>query len=127
MFFKNSLIFCCIVVFTIIGTTVFANESLVYVERLRESHNENPRRWGMWLLIPNLILSFFTSIIFILASILNWCDYRSMQVSGILSHSVGKFNSSVSKFPSDRLKNLFDNLVKRNFSFSIYIVIQQQH
>jgi hypothetical protein len=93
---------------------------LVYVERLHENHNENPRRWGMWLLIPNLILSFFTSICFIIASILNWCDYRSVQVSGILSHSVGKFNSSVCKLPSDRLNDLFENFdKKKKKSFSI--------
>ncbi len=95
------------VVFTIIGATVFANESLVYVDRLRENHNENPRRWGMWLLIPSLILSFFTSICFIIATILNWCDYRSMEISGILSHSVGKFNGSVCKLPSDRSIDLY--------------------
>lgn len=88
--------------FVIIGVTVFANESVVYVERLRVENNEYPRRWGMWLLVPNLALSFLTSICFIVASILNWCDYRSMEVSGILSHSVGKLDGSVCKLPSDR-------------------------
>ncbi len=56
----------------------------------------------MWLLIPNLILSFLTSICFIIASILNWCDYRSMQVTGIFNHSDEKCDGSVCKFPTDR-------------------------
>jgi hypothetical protein len=82
---------------------VFATESLVYVDRLRLSNNENPRRWGMWLLIPNLILSFLTSICFLTASLLNWCDQRNMKVTGIFSHSVEKFNGSVCKIPSEKL------------------------
>jgi len=61
----------------------------------------------MWLLIPNLILSFLTSICFFIASILNWCDYRSMQVTGILSHSVEKDNGSVCKVPSEKLAWFF--------------------
>lgn len=88
-------------IFTTIGVTVFATESLVYVERLRVNNNENPRRWGMWLILPNTILSFLASICFILASIFNWCDYRSMQVTGILSHTVDKYGGSVFKAPSD--------------------------
>jgi hypothetical protein len=56
----------------------------------------------MWLLIPNLILSFLTSLCFFLSSILNWCDQRSMKVTGILSHSVEKDSGSVCKLPSDR-------------------------
>jgi heme/copper-type cytochrome/quinol oxidase subunit 2 len=91
-----------LVVFIIIGVTVFAVESVIYVDRLKINNNINPRRWGMWLLIPNLILSFFTSICFIIASILNWCDYRSMQVTGIFSHSGDKLNDSVCKVPSER-------------------------
>lgn len=55
----------------------------------------------MWLIIPNLVLSFFASVCFVLASICNWCDYRSMQVTGILSHSVDKYSGSVFKAPSD--------------------------
>ncbi|CAF1112212.1 unnamed protein product [Adineta ricciae] len=88
-------------IFTAIGVTVFANESVVYVERLKLPDNDSPRRWGMWLLVPNLILSFITSICFIIASILYWCDYRSMQVTGIFSHSGDKYNGSVCKAPSD--------------------------
>jgi hypothetical protein len=102
-----------LVIFVTIGVTVFATESLVYVDRLRLSNNDNPRRWGMWLLIPNLIFSFVTSICFIVASILYWCDYRSMQVTGIFSHSGYKYNDSVSKAPSDRL--IF--YLKRNHQF----------
>ena len=96
-----------LVVFVTIGVTVFANESLVYVERLRLENNENPRRWGMWLIVPNLVLAFLASICFIVASILNWCDYRSMQVTGILNHSVDKYGDSVFKAPSDRLIDFF--------------------
>ncbi|CAF1063247.1 unnamed protein product [Rotaria sordida] len=88
-------------IFITIGATVFATESLVYVERLRLNNNENPRRWGMWLLVPNLILSFLTSLCFITASLLNWCDYRNMEVTGILSHNVDKYNGSVYKAPSE--------------------------
>jgi hypothetical protein len=61
----------------------------------------------MWLLIPNLILSFLTSICFFIASIFNWCDYRSMKVTGILSHSVEKYNGSVCKIPSEKLAIFF--------------------
>ena len=91
-----------LVIFITIGITVFASESLVYVDRLRLNVNKSPRRWGMWLLIPNLILSFFTSMCFIAASLLYWWDYRSMEVTGILSHSGDKYNGSVCKLPSDR-------------------------
>jgi hypothetical protein len=94
-----------LVIFTTIGVTVFATESLVYVERLRLAINESPRRWGMWLIVPSLILSFLASLCFILASIFNWCDYRNMQVTGILSHSVDKYGGSVFKAPSDRYVN----------------------
>lgn len=107
--------------FIIIGVTVFANESLVYVERLRVENNEYPRRWGMWLLIPSLVLLFFTSICFITASILNWCDYRSMQVSGILSHSVGKLDGSVCKLPSDRSVKTCENKEERTVYLSLVI------
>lgn len=82
--------------------TVFATESLVYVERLRSINNENSRRWGMWLVIPSLVLAFLASICFIFASIFHWCYYRSMHVTGILSHSVDKYGGSVFKAPSDR-------------------------
>lgn len=91
-----------LVIFTTIGVTVFATESLGYVERLRVNNNENPRRWGMWLILPHTILSFLASICFILASIFYWCDYRSMQVTGILSHAADKYGGSVFKAPSDR-------------------------
>ena len=91
-----------LVIFLTIGVTVFATESLVYVDRLRLENNINPRRWGMWLIVPNLVLAFLASICFIVASILNWCDYRSMQVSGILNHSVDKYADNVFKAPSDR-------------------------
>jgi hypothetical protein len=84
------------VVFTTIGVTVFANESLVYVDRLHINNNNNCRRWGMWLIIPNLALSFIASLCFILASIYNWCDYRSMQVTGILSHTADKYGGMYS-------------------------------
>ena len=57
----------------------------------------------MWLLILNVVLSLLTSICFIIASILNWCDYRSMQVTGVFSHRDSKYNDSVFKAPSDRL------------------------
>ena len=57
----------------------------------------------MWLQIPNLVLSFCASICFIVAAILNWCDYRSMQVTGIFSHSFDKHGGSVCTAPSDRL------------------------
>ena len=96
------IVFRHLVIFTTIGVTVFATESLVYVERLRVDLNDNARRWAMWLIIPNLVLSFLASLCFILASIFNWCDYRSMQVTGILSHSVDKYGDSVFKAPSDR-------------------------
>ena len=95
------------VFFTIIGATVFANELLVYVERLNNERNIHPRRWGMWLLIPYLILSFLTSIFFFISAMLNWCDYRRTQISGILNHSVGKFNGSVDRIPSDRFDLFF--------------------
>ncbi|CAF2054051.1 unnamed protein product [Rotaria magnacalcarata] len=88
-------------IFTTIGVTVFATESLVYVERFRLNNNENPRRWAMWLFIPNLILSFLASLCFILASIFNWCDYRTMKATGILSHAVDKYAGSVFKAPSE--------------------------
>ncbi|CAF1122715.1 unnamed protein product [Rotaria sp. Silwood1] len=88
-------------IFTTIGVTVFATESLVFVGRLQVDNNDSPRRWGMWLLIPNVVLSFLTSVCFITASLLNWCDYRSMEVTGILSHSVDKYNGSVYKAPSE--------------------------
>ncbi|CAF2803347.1 unnamed protein product [Rotaria sp. Silwood2] len=88
-------------IFITIGVTVFATESVVYVGRLGLDNNENPRRWGMWLLIPNLVLSFLTSLCFLIASLLNWCDYRSMEVTGIFSHSVDKYNGSVCKAPSE--------------------------
>ncbi|CAF0761450.1 unnamed protein product [Adineta ricciae] len=88
-------------IFTTIGMTVFANESLVYVERLRTSNNDNPRRWGMWLITPNIVLSFFASLCFVFASIFNWCDYRNMEVTGILNHSADKYAASVFKAPSD--------------------------
>jgi len=103
------------VIFTTIGVTVFATESLVYVERLRLTNNDHSRRWGMWLIIPNLVLSFLASICFILASIFNWCDYRSMQVTGILSHTVDKYGGSVFKAPSDRYFKALKN--KTTFSF----------
>ena len=90
------------VIFTTIGVTVFATESLVYVERFRLNYNVNPRRWGMWLFIPNLVLSFLASLCFILASIFNWCDYRSIQVTGTLSHVANKHGGSVFKAPSGR-------------------------
>lgn len=96
-----------LVIFTTIGVTVFATESVVYVERLRVVNlNDNSRRWAMWLVIPNLVLSFLASVCFILASVFNWCDYRSMQVTGILSHSVDKYGDSVFKAPSDRYERL---------------------
>ncbi|CAF1302187.1 unnamed protein product [Adineta steineri] len=86
--------------FITIGVTVFANESLVYVERLRLSSNDNPRRWGMWLLVPNLVLALITSVCFSVASMLSWCDYRNnMRVHGMFSHSGDKFNGSVCKMP----------------------------
>ncbi|CAF1466994.1 unnamed protein product [Rotaria sordida] len=88
-------------IFTTIGVTVFATESMVYVERLRLDDNDYPRRWAMWLFIPNLILTFVASLCFILASIFNWCDYRSMHATGILSHTVDKYGGSVLKAPSD--------------------------
>ncbi len=72
------------------------------MERLRLNNNDNSRRWGMWLIIPSLALSFLASICFILASIFHWCDYRNMQVTGILAHSVDKYGGSVCKAPSDR-------------------------
>ncbi|CAF4076506.1 unnamed protein product, partial [Rotaria magnacalcarata] len=84
-------------VFITIGVTVFATESVRYVERLQIGNNDYPRRWGMWLLIPNIVLSFLTFACFITASLLNWCDYRHMQVTGILSHNVDKYNGSVCK------------------------------
>ncbi|UJR22639.1 hypothetical protein I4U23_025679 [Adineta vaga] len=104
-------------IFITIGATVFANESLVYVERLKFPDNDNPRRWGMWLLIPNLVLSFLTSLCFIIASILNWCDYRSMQVTGIFSHSGDKYNGSVCKIPSDSNTT---TAVKQPFQYQDY-------
>jgi hypothetical protein len=58
----------------------------------------------MWLLIPNIVLSFISSICFIIAALLNWCDYRSMRVTGILSHSGDKYNGSVCKVPSERFE-----------------------
>lgn len=82
--------------------TVFATESLVYVERLRLNTNENPRRWAMWLITPNIVLSFLASLCFTLASIFYWCDYRNMEVTGILTHSADKYGGSVFKAPSDR-------------------------
>ncbi|CAF2865463.1 unnamed protein product [Rotaria sp. Silwood2] len=88
-------------IFTTIGVTVFATESIVYVERLRSNNNDYPRRWAMWLFVPNLILSFLASLCFILASIFNWCDYRSMHATGILSHAADKYIGSVLKAPSD--------------------------
>lgn len=91
-----------VVIFITIGVTLFATESLVYVERLHFSNNETPRRWALWLFIPNLVLSFMSSIFFILASISNWCEYRSMQATGILSHAAEKYGGSVFKAPSDR-------------------------
>ena len=107
-----------VVIFTTIGVTVFATESLVYVDRLRLDNNANSRRWGMWLIIPNLALSFLASICFILASIFHWCDYRSMQVTGILTHSVDKYGGSVCKAPSDRYGRLPS--IKRNSGFCFY-------
>ena len=121
-FYKLTLLFWYLfflVVFVTIGMTVFATESLVYVDRLRLSNNENPRRWGMWLLIPNLVLSFITSICFIISSMLNWCDYRNMQVTGILSHNIEKLNGSVCKFPTDKLIILLKYFDKKNFNFFI--------
>lgn len=103
--------------FSIIGTTVFANESLVYVERLNNERNVHPRRWGMWLLIPYLVLSFFTSIFFFISALLNWCDYRRSNISGILNHSVGKFNGSVDKLPSDGNTT---TAVKKQFPYPDY-------
>lgn len=91
----------------IIGLTVFALESLVYVDRLQLDNNQSPRRWGMWLLIPNLILSCLTSICFFISSILNWCDRRNMRVTGILSHSAEKFDGSVCKLPSEKFVSFF--------------------
>ncbi|CAF4546442.1 unnamed protein product [Rotaria sp. Silwood1] len=88
-------------IFTTIGVTVFATESIVYVERFHLNNNDYPRRWAMWLFIPNLVLSFLASLCFILASIFNWCDYRSMHATGILSHTVDKYAGSVLKAPSD--------------------------
>ena len=99
---QNDYFFSTSVIFTTIGVTVFATESLVYVERLRLNNNENCRRWGMWLTVPGLVLSFLSSICFILASIFNWCDYRNMQVTGILNHSMDKYGGSVFKAPSER-------------------------
>ncbi|CAF1047745.1 unnamed protein product [Adineta steineri] len=98
-------------IFTTIGMTVFATESIVYVERLRLNNNDNPRRWGMWLITPNIVLSFLASLCFIFASIFNWCDYRSMQVTGILSHSVDKYAGSVFKAPSE--SNMTSGLKKQ--------------
>ena len=89
-------------VFITIGVMVFANESLVYVERLRINGNETPRRWGMWLLLPTPVLSLLASICFFVAAILNWCDYRSMQVTGIMSNSLDRYGDNVFKTPSDR-------------------------
>lgn len=99
----------------IIGLTVFSLESLVYVDRLRLDKNQNPRLWGMWLLIPNLILSFLTSICFFVASILNWCDQRNMKVTGILSHSAEKYDGSVCKLPSERLVLLIKKIQMKAF------------
>ena len=91
-----------LVIFITIGVTVFATESLVFVERLRLDNENNPRRWAMWLMIPNLVLACLASICFLVGSILNWCDYRNMQATGILNHSVDKYGDSVFKAPSDR-------------------------
>jgi hypothetical protein len=111
---KNDFIFYLIylVIFTTIGVTVFATESLVYVERLRLNNNDNCRRWGMWLIIPNLALAFMASLCFTLASIFNWCDYRSMRVTGILNHSADKYGGSVFKAPSDRYLFIYKLFIK---------------
>jgi hypothetical protein len=106
-----------LVIFTTIGVTVFATESLVYVERLRLNNNDNSRRWGMWLIIPNLVLSFLSSICFIIASVFYWCDYRSMEVTGILSHAADKYGGSVFKASSDRYYKSLKDYKKRNFVF----------
>ncbi|CAF0966356.1 unnamed protein product, partial [Didymodactylos carnosus] len=84
--------------FVIIGVTVFATESLAFTERFHT--NSNSRRYGMWLMIPCLIFSFIAALCFVVAAILNWYDYRSMKVTGILNHSADKFGS-VLKTPSD--------------------------
>jgi hypothetical protein len=99
---QNAAIHFDLVIFSMIGVTVFATEALVYVERLRLRMNENSRRWGMWLVLPHLILSFVASLFFVLASIFHWCNHRHMRVTGILSHSVDKYGGSVFKAPSDR-------------------------
>ena len=110
------ILFYFLVIFTTIGVTVFATESLVYVERLRLNNNDNCRRWGMWLIIPNLVLSFAASLCFVLASICNWCDYRTMQVTGFLNHSADKYNGSVVfKALSDRY--LFIKKTIKNVTF----------
>jgi hypothetical protein len=97
--------------------TVFATESLVYVERLRLNINVNCRRWGLWLITPNIVLSFLASLCFILASIFNWCDYRSMHVTGILNHSIDKYAGSVFKAPSDRYLKPRHIFINQKLSF----------
>lgn len=96
-----------LVIFLTIGVTVFATESLVFVERLRLENNDNPRRWAMWLMIPSLVLAFLAAICFLVGSILNWCGYRQMQATGILNHSIDKYADSVFKAPSDRFDMVF--------------------
>jgi len=97
--------------------TVFATESLVYVERLRLNINVNCRRWGLWLITPNIVLSFLASLCFILASIFNWCDYRSMHVAGILNHSIDKYAGSVFKAPSDRYLKTHHSFINQKLRF----------
>ena len=108
-------------VFVTIGVTVFANESLVYVERFRINGNENPRRWGMWLLLPTPVLSLLASICFFVASILNWCDYRNMQVTGILSNSLDRYGDNVFKTPSDRFDGRY--FLRLDRAVAIFVVI----
>lgn len=95
-----------LVIFITIGVTVFATDSLVFVERLRVDNNEYPRRWAMWLMIPNLILAFLAAVCFLLGSILNWCDYQRFRATGFFNHSVDKYGDSVFKAPSDRFEVL---------------------
>ncbi|CAF1048550.1 unnamed protein product [Didymodactylos carnosus] len=95
--FAGLFSFLCFV-FTIIGLTVFATESLAFIERMHT--NLNSRRYGMWLMIPCLTFSFLAALCFIVAAILNWYDYKSMKVTGILNHSTDKFGS-VFKAPSE--------------------------
>lgn len=88
--------------FATIAVTVFATESVVFVDRFRISLNEYPRRWGMWIMIPYLVLMFLGSVCCFLSSLLDWSDYRRMQVTGILSHSVDKYGDNVFKDPSEK-------------------------